>query len=119
MIEYINPNVSEKIIFVNIKKSYACTDKTSIFYRPNVYEATRKYWKLSISRAKEASLLIGHVDGVIKEVIRPTKMMETNEPGLSKRIVFDGEEILDSEYLGKLITNIVKIGQNPVNYYNL
>ncbi|GEM_PF-5172742 len=42
-----------------------------------------------------------------------------NEPGLSKRIVFDGKEILDSEYLGKLITNIVKIGQNPVNYYNL
>ena len=37
-----------------------------------------------------------------------------NEPGLSKRIVFDGKEILDSEYLGKLITNIVKIGQNPV-----
>lgn len=119
MNQFITPDDNEKIVFVNIKKSYNCTDKSSEYYRPNNYEATRKYWKMAIGRAREATLLIGHVDGVVKEVIRPTNCAKSDEPGLTDRVVFDGEEIEDSPYLGKAITNIVKIGQNPVNYYNL
>ncbi|MBP3716627.1 MAG: hypothetical protein IKP81_10235 [Paludibacteraceae bacterium] len=119
MNEYINPSKEESIIFVNIKKSYNCTDKSSIYYRPSTYEATRKYWRMSIERAKKASLLIGHVDGIVKEVIKPSNCSKSKEPGLTNRVVFEGEELNNSPYLGKLITNIVTIGQNPVNYYNI
>ncbi|MCR5498275.1 MAG: hypothetical protein K6F48_10600 [Paludibacteraceae bacterium] len=116
---YINPSADEKIVFVNIKNTYNCKDRKSEYYRPSIYEATRKYWRVSLSRVNNATLLIGHVDGVVKEVIRLTNSYKSKDPRFSNRIEFEGEELDDSIYLGKLITNIVRIGQNPINYFNL
>ncbi|MBO4529212.1 MAG: hypothetical protein J5767_01095 [Paludibacteraceae bacterium] len=116
---YINPSENEKIIFVNIRNSYNCKDKFNELYRPNLYEATRKYWIMSLTRASKATLLIGHVNGIVKEVIRPTNCYKSKAPKYTNRVEFEGEEVLDSIYLGKSITNKVKIGQNPVNYLNM
>ena len=119
MNEYINPSEDEKIIFVNIKNSYNCKDKSSELYRPSLYEATRKYWRLSLAKAQKATLLIGHVNGIVKEVIRPTNCYKSKEPQYTQRVEFEGEEVFDSIFIGKSITNMVKIGQNPVNYLNI
>lgn len=117
--EYIQPNENEKILFVNIKKTYACKDKSSKDYRPSLYEAARKYWKLSPDKIKNINLLVAHVNGIVKDVFIPTSWCRTDNAEYKGRFEFEGIEILNSEYIGESILNLVKLGQNPVNYYNI
>ncbi|MEG1188338.1 MAG: hypothetical protein RR259_11235 [Odoribacter sp.] len=118
-INYIEPLESDRILFVNIKNSYNCTDKKSMYYRESAYEATRKYWKVSSSRVSKVNLVVGHVDGIVKVVIEPTQSYPTQDTRFKGRYEFDGEQLFDSSYLGKSIHNLVRIGQNPINYFNV
>ena len=41
---------SDKLIFVNIKNSYEAmmkNDKNHVLFRENLYECTRKYWRIA------------------------------------------------------------------------
>ena len=44
---------NERIVCFNITKSYLQS------WRPNLYECTRKYWRLDGRRAKKADLVFG------------------------------------------------------------
>ena len=55
-------NDSDRIIFVNIKKSYEAFlnhDTKNQLYRPSVYDCTVKYWHVDDKKAHNATHIIG------------------------------------------------------------
>lgn len=91
MIEPLRPSPTDRILFVNIKNSFNCTDRHSEYYRPSRYEATRKYWKVSKNRISKVNLVIGHVDGIVKEVISPTVWIPATDSRYHGRFECKGE----------------------------
>lgn len=118
MKEPIKISASDRILFVNIKRSFHCTDRHSEYYRPSTYEATRKYWRISKQRLSKISLVVGHIDGIVKEVIAPEKWNLSTDARYPKRYECEGKELKNSPYLGKDASQIITIGQNSVAYYN-
>ena len=49
----------DNVVFVNITQSYRMLKYRSIKGRENVYECTRKYWKLNKARADKADFIVG------------------------------------------------------------
>lgn len=117
MIEPLRPSPTDRILFVNIKNSFNCTDRHSEYYRPSRYEATRKYWRVSKNRISKVNLVIGHVDGIVKEVISSTVWIPATDSRYHGRFECKGKEQDDSPYLEKDIRHLVNLGQNPVSYY--
>lgn len=112
-----SPN--DRILFVNITKTYNCLDPQSIYYREDLYEMTRKYWKVSLQNTKIITHVIGHSNGIIKEVITHPKWQLTNHPDYPKRLECTGIKDDKSPYIGMNIHNIIPTGQNPVRYYKI
>ena len=107
----IEPYPDDKLILININKTYVTGERGSI------YEATRKYWRLNGGRAKLATHVLAVYQGVVRAVFKPTKWYPSEEyPG---RWEFDGIEMVGSSYLNKNTRNIVPGSQNPIAYYNL
>lgn len=104
-------NGSEKIIGFNITKSYQRHE------RPNIYECTRKYWRLNVRRAKNADLALGICSGIIIGVFKPLRWYKSE--GYPGRWEFDGEEIENSSYLNMDISAFMGKRQNPVMYINM
>lgn len=78
----------------------------------------RKYWRISKQRLSKISLVVGHVDGIVKEVIVPEKWHLSTDPRYPNRYECIGKELEDSPYLNKDASQLITIGQNPVAYYN-
>lgn len=116
-IESVLSSTKGLLLFVNIKKSFYEADPHSIYYRTSIAECTRKYWKLNSKKVDKIAYVLGHVDGIVQCVIKPTKWEISAESETAGRFICFGEELPDSLFLGKDITNIITIGQNPVNYY--
>lgn len=113
---------SDKLIFVNIKNSYEAminNDKASPYYRENIKECTRKYWTITDSKADNATHILGCYKGVVKEVIKISHVLISDDdyPG---RKVFEGEELHNSKYIGMDIRNLFDTLANfRIKYYNL
>lgn len=41
--------------------------------RENLYEMTRKYWKVDINRVRKATHVLAIVNGIVEEVYNPVK----------------------------------------------
>lgn len=88
-----------------------------------LYEATRKYWKLSQTNAEKMTYTFAVANGIIRGVFKPECWyVDTREEmiGKPKRIAFTGEvaskEICE-QYIGKSINQYPKTqGQNPTIY---
>lgn len=90
------------MIFVNIKHSHEAMknhDTASEYYRENLKECTRKYWKVRKEAADSATHILGCYQGIVKEVIKISSyhISEDKYPG---RKIFEGEEQNDSRYIG-------------------
>ena len=85
--------------------------------RDSVYDCTRHYWaNVKIEKAELADYVFGVAHCKVVRVFKPHKWYYT-EPGNRKtRIQFEGEEILDSPYLGMDLSDYFKGIQNPVRY---
>lgn len=116
-IESVLSSGNELLMFVNIKKSFFEANPSSIYFRKTIFDCTRKYWKLNSKKVNKIAYVLGHVNGIVQCVIKPTRWEISKEPETVGRFICFGEELMDSPFLGKDITNIISIGQNPVNYY--
>lgn len=67
----------------------------------NIYDCTRHYWaNVKIEKAELADYVFGVAHCKVVGVFKPHRWYHT-EPGSRKtRIQFEGEEIMDSPYLG-------------------
>ncbi len=120
----MNPiiNNTDRLIFVNIKKSYEAMinkDKSSDYYRENLQECTRKYWNVAKDKAEYATHILGCYKGIVMDVIKVTSF-STSDNKYPGRKIFQGEELKDSQYIGMDIRNIFESLANfRVKYYNL
>ena len=123
----------DNVVFVNITQSYRMLKYRSIKGRENVYECTRKYWKLNKARADKADFIVGlRMASCVVCTSLPTgkKWMEVRycpeladdeelqqNPEYLKRFAFSGKEAspdVQQRYIGREID--FKFGMNPVKY---
>lgn len=115
-------NQTEKLVFVNIKKSYEAMinhDATNPYYRDSQKECTRKYWNIADNKANAATHILGCYKGIVKCVIKISSYSIDNDlyPG---RKIFEGDEIDNSEYIGMNIRDIFdSLANFRIKYYNL
>ena len=83
--------------------------------RESLYEMTRKYWKASLQRASGATHVLAIIDGIVEAVYLPKSWEMTEE----MRIMFEGVEDIDSDYIGKCVDAFYGKSQNPVKYINM
>lgn len=91
-----------------------------------LYEATRFAWKLSLSRAKEAEIVLACESGLIRGAYIPEKWLEaTSEnfpgrptcPGRLGFIGAEAPEAVRERYIGRRIPDNYRFGTaNPVRY---
>ncbi len=115
MRQYFEPSIDDRIICVNISKTFDAKE------RLDNYDRARHYWRLNVKRAEKANLVLATVHGIVVEVFQPIRWYKS-ETYKSKtvRYEFDGIKIDNSPYLGKCVWNIVNPkAQNPVSYINL
>lgn len=116
-------NISDRIIFVNIKNSYEAYlnhDTKHPLYRSSVYDCTVKYWRVDDEKARNATLIIGCYKGIVKEVVKITEPYKVDADKFPGRKVFAGIELPDSPYMGMDIRTIFDTLANfNTKYYNL
>lgn len=117
----LEPQKTDKLICININKTYNRPDVDQFGVRDNIYEATRKYWKLNGRRAKNADYVLATYQGIVRAVFKPIRWIESEKAfETGKRWEFEGEEILRSKYLNKSVKHLINKGnQNPILYINM
>lgn len=89
--EYEEPK--EKYIIVK-------TSDTTSKIRGDLYEATRKYWKVKLDKAKKYKYVLSVIKGIVQEVYEVSEWYES--PTKAPRIEFTGEKT-DNKELQQLI----------------
>lgn len=109
IVEHPTAFIEEPVLFLKVPKSAANEKLTP----QELYDATRKAWRISLKRAQKAEYVFSILDNVVLEVYKPTSwyVKLDEEP----RLAFDG--VLASidvraKYIGKEIPEL-KERQNP------
>ena len=69
-----------KLLMVNLNRTYNQSKVSSALYkRPDMYEATRKYWHLNKANADEVDYVLGVYKGIVRIVIKPTTKWQKAE----------------------------------------
>ena len=58
------------ILLVNLNQSYNQTKAKGVYKRNDIYESTRKYWKICREKAKQIDYVLGVYKGVVRCVIK-------------------------------------------------
>lgn len=87
--------------------------------RENLYEMSRKYWKLKFERASKATHVLAIVNSEVVAVYIPKEWKKTEDSAHLGRIEFTGTEDTDSEYLGKSVKKIFGKYPGPTLYINM
>jgi len=71
-------------LIININKTYnngkrKNKNKDSIYDRQNIYEATRGWWRLDISRANNIDYVLTEYKGVIRVIFKPQRWLQNIE----------------------------------------
>ena len=113
-VEVIEFKPRDKIMVIKIKLETQCQFGT--------YQAVRASWKVKLSKAQQAKVILAAVNGICRGVYVECKWCESKgHPGPSPRYEFDGtvapEDIAD-KYLGKRLPNKMtqKGAANPIFY---
>lgn len=71
--QYIEIDPKDKIICVNISSTFDKGERT------DNYDRARHYWKVSLSRANKANLVLATVHGIVKAVFKPNDGIKQNQ----------------------------------------
>ena len=103
-----------KLLLVSLNKTYIQKNAQGVYVRVNLYECTRKYWKLNPDRANQVEYVLGVYRGIVRAVIKPTSKWELTSyddngmPFTSKRYQIEGimdDEVGNNLYLNKDVTD--------------
>jgi len=108
-INELKPQPTDRIVCV----------KVGLIPRENLYEMSRKYWKIKLERASKATHVLAVVDGVVEAVYIPQKWSYTRVPEYKGRVEFVGTEALKSPFIGKSVKAYYGRSSNPVTYINM
>lgn len=105
--ETLVPNEGDKIFCVKVGK----------VKRENLYEMTRKYWRVKLERACQATHVFAVIGGIVEAVYIPHVWKHSTIR--TGRCEFEGVEDTNSEYLGKSVAEFYGNSQNPCLYINM
>ena len=103
-----------KLLLVSLNKTYIQKNAQGVYVRVNLYECTRKYWKLNPDRANQVEYVLGVYRGIVRAVIKPkskwelTSYEDNGMPFTSKRYQIEGimdDEVGNNLYLNKDVTD--------------
>ena len=94
----------DNILLVNLNQSYNQAKAKGVYKRFDIYESTRKYWRISRDGSEHINYVLGVYKGVVRCAIKVKshKFVFQAEDGtlFSKpRCCFEGEVCLDSPYM--------------------
>jgi len=105
-------DIKHKIMLININKTYGLNNDL----HPDIYEATRKSWKVSEHNAKDVDFVFSEYKGIVRAIFKPVKWLRDGE-----RWLFEGYEVTDPEivdlYLHKSMPPRLKGSANPPRYF--
>ena len=108
--------IEEPAILININNLYQ-RDMT----KKEIYEATRKSWRINIDRVKNIKIAFSVYRGIIREVFLINKWLPS--PEVQGRYMFQGKvapKDIRDKYLNKSVSKYWKKGsQNPIKYVAL
>ncbi len=110
--------MSNKELVPNSEHRIMCV-KVGKVKRENLYEMTRKYWKVDINRARRATHVLAIVNGIVEEVYNPVDWKYTEDLKHLGRCEFLGIEDEHTTYIGKDVSVFYGKSQNPVKYINM
>lgn len=111
-------NINESVILININKKFEREMNLS-----DIYEAVRKSWKISITRAQRCQYVFAVYRGIVREVYtcNSWEFSEIDEKG-NRRYEFIGDvasnEIRDKYRLMSVISFWPVGSRNPIKYVN-
>lgn len=113
------PLGQERLIAVKLNRTYHPGNPEKVYQRENIYEATRKYWRLNPEKAKMADYVLAVYGGIVRAVFKPLRWYSVEDATLfaGVRYAFEGNEVTKSPYLNKDVRPYVS-GQSPVRYIN-
>lgn len=103
-IEGLIPEPADRILCVKVGK----------VQRENLYEMTRKYWKVNLVKASCVTHVCAVIDGVVEAVFIPLEWKYSSDKGYEERSEFMGKEDPQSKYIGKSVVGYYGKSQNPV-----
>lgn len=106
---------TDKVVLLNISRRYNAEEKDG-HNSQNMYELTRKFWKIDKSHAEEADFAFGVANGKVVSVYRNLRWQYEEYNGYL-RCSFEAEEVSDSPYLGMDVSGYIR-SQNPIAYVN-
>ena len=87
--------------------------------RENLYEMTRKYWVVKLSRASTATHVLAIINSIVVAVYIPQSWKMTEDKDHEGRCEFVGKEDLNSDYIGKSVKEHYGKCRGPVRYINM
>lgn len=110
----------DRLLIVKLNKTYTGSPTERIYQRENMYEKTRKYWKLNPEKAQQADFVLAVFKKVVRAVYKPERWfpVQNEEIFSGIRYAFDGVEIENSPYLNKDVSKYIR-GMNPIQYINI
>lgn len=106
----IEVNPGDTLLLVSLNKSFDQSKANGVYRRPDIYEATRKYWKISKNAPEEIKYVLGVYKGVVRCVIEVktwkwTTVSEDGKTFMSERCIFEGDVLDDSPYMNKDVSD--------------
>lgn len=106
----IEVNHRDTLLLVSLNKSFDQSKANGVYRRPDIYEATRKYWKIGKNSPQEIKYVLGVYKGVVRCVIEVkswkwTTVAEDGKTFKSARCIFEGTVLEDSPYMNKDVSD--------------
>jgi len=106
----IEVNPGDTLLLVSLNKSFDQSKANGVYRRPDIYEATRKYWKISKNAPEEIKYVLGVYKGVVRCVIEVktwkwTTVSEDGKTFKSEGCIFEGDVLDDSPYMNKDVSD--------------
>lgn len=109
--------ITDPVLIVNIHQLF---DREMT--EDELYEATRKWWVLSLSNCKKVKYVLSVYKGIIRQVYIPEKWLCGKTENGQERICFEGtpaDQSVRAEYVNcSVLTHLSKGAQNPIKYVN-
>jgi len=106
----------EPVILININRRYQKNMKPE-----EIYEVTRKHWKISARRASKVKIVCSVYRGIVREVFIIDRWLPSPAPE-EKRHMFEGEvapKDIKARYINKSVVKYWKMGsRGPIKYIN-
>ena len=107
----------ENTLIPNAKDRLLCV-KVGKIAREDIYQMSRKYWKVDERKATKATYVLAIIDGTVVAVFEPEEWFQTTNAAYAGRWEFSGKEIKESPYIGKNVKSFYGKSSNPVRYIN-